>query len=140
MRVIKSVKLRLIYPCRYLPTAALLACLTIFSLGLLSPGVCGARLADLLEVPALVPERDVTLQGKSIPAWKKLWDEARALVRSGAYLEAEVKYEKLLSLKGNIEEARWEYARLLMKNGDWGEGNSCYGGACRTASRAGRLS
>ncbi|MEN8142354.1 MAG: tetratricopeptide repeat protein [Thermodesulfobacteriota bacterium] len=112
MRVIKSVKLGVTYLYRRLPAVIFLACLLL-------PGVCSAGLSDLLEVPYLVPERDITLQNKSLPPWKKLWDEARALVRSGAYPEARGKYEKLLFLKGNVEEARWEFARLLMKSGDW---------------------
>ncbi|MCK4838620.1 MAG: tetratricopeptide repeat protein, partial [Desulfobulbaceae bacterium] len=68
---------------------------------------------------ALVPERDVSLDSERPVAWKKIWDEARFLARTGDFPGAEKKYEIFLSLKSNIELARWEYGRLLLKIGNW---------------------
>jgi tetratricopeptide (TPR) repeat protein len=86
----------------------------------LTPADCRSDLADLLRIPdELVPERDVALDSDRSVAWKKAWDQARYLARTGDYPTAGKKYEELLALKGNVEQARWEYARLLMISGKW---------------------
>ncbi|MCA1765662.1 MAG: tetratricopeptide repeat protein [Desulfobulbaceae bacterium] len=86
----------------------------------LAPTDGRSDLVDLLRVPdELVPERDVALTVDNSVPWKKAWDQARYLARTGDYLTAEKKYEELLGLRGNIEQARWEYARLLLITGKW---------------------
>jgi tetratricopeptide (TPR) repeat protein len=103
-------------PCSWL---IVLLCLVALFGGILIPLRCRADLVDLLEIPVLVPERDVSLQNDHPVAWKKTWDEARFLTRTGAFSTAEKKYEILLTLKSNIELARWEYGRLLLKICNW---------------------
>lgn len=89
--------------------------------GILSPACCRADLVDLLAIPVLVPERDVYLVKDSPVVWKKTWDEARFLARTGDFGGAEKQYENLLALKGNLELARWEYGLLLLKIGNWSQ-------------------
>ncbi len=96
-----------------------LLCLVPLLGGIMLPSSCRADLAGLLEIPALVPERDVSLDSERPVAWKKTWDEARFLARTGDFAGAEKKYETFLALKSNIELARWEYGRLLLKIGNW---------------------
>jgi tetratricopeptide (TPR) repeat protein len=69
----------------------------------------------------LVPESDITVMDRLPVKWKILWDEARQLARSGDYSGAIIKYESLLSQKGNIQEARWELARIHMYLKHWDE-------------------
>jgi tetratricopeptide (TPR) repeat protein len=97
----------------------LLFCLMVLFGGMLSPAYCRADLVDLLAIPALVPERDVSFNSGTPVAWKKTWDEARYLTRTGEFQGAEEKYEELLALKSDIDLARWEYGRLLLKIGKW---------------------
>ncbi|MEN8135290.1 MAG: tetratricopeptide repeat protein [Thermodesulfobacteriota bacterium] len=93
-------------------------CLVALCAGILLPSSCRADLVDLLAIPALVPERDVSLDSGAV-AWKKTWDEARFLTRTGDFPGAERKYEIFLALKNNIELARWEYGCLLLRIGNW---------------------
>lgn len=51
----------------------------------------------------------------SAPEWKTLWDRARNLARKEAYAQAASLYATLLQLKPNIEEATWEYCKVLLK-------------------------
>jgi|GEM_PF-2193768 len=100
-----------------LPALLLLLCL---SWAFFTPADCRGDLGDLLQIPdKIVPERDVALNGDRSVAWKKAWDQARYLVRAGDFRTAEKKYEELLALKNNIEQARWEYARVLLKIDKW---------------------
>lgn len=69
---------------------------------------------------SLVPEGKIIMTGDQVPEWKKTWDEARNLVLSGNYAEAVRLYKLLLEEKKDLEEARWELARLQihLKKGD----------------------
>jgi len=69
----------------------------------------------------LVPEGDITVMDRQAVKWKVLWNEARQLARAGDYSGAIVKYESLLSQKGNIQEARWELARIHLYLKHWDE-------------------
>lgn len=102
----------------FLRLAALFCFLPPF-VGVLNPLPCCADLLDLLEIPALVPGRDIKQNDNHPVAWKITWDEARSLTRSGDFTGAEKKYEQLFLLKNNLELARWEYGRLLLKMGEW---------------------
>lgn len=62
-----------------------------------------------------VPRREIIQQGAQPAArWKILWDEARAQARAGHSAVAAGLYEEVLRLKGDIEEARWELARIWL--------------------------
>ncbi|MFT5698079.1 MAG: tetratricopeptide (TPR) repeat protein [Desulforhopalus sp.] len=65
----------------------------------------------------IAPERDISVVRDSVrsPDWKILWDGARNLVREGQYLLAAGVYGQLFSIKPNIEEANWEYCKVLLQ-------------------------
>lgn len=64
----------------------------------------------------IAPARTITVVAASpdVPEWKKIWDKARENVKTDNYDSAVLLYEKLHSLKPNIEEANWEYFKVLM--------------------------
>jgi tetratricopeptide (TPR) repeat protein len=65
--------------------------------------------------PEPVPHREIIQQGaKPAARWKTLWDEARAQARAGHPAVAAGLYEEVLRRKGDIEEARWELARIWL--------------------------
>lgn len=72
---------------------------------------------------AIAPERDVViidnLDKSENPSWKNIWDEARKSSRDGKFVEAAAKYYELLKIKPNIEEAKWEYCKVLVEIKDW---------------------
>jgi len=69
-----------------------------------------------------VLERNVVLEkGQEQPQWKILWDEARQAAVAGRFDEALSRYQALLVLKNNLEEARWELARLRIHLRQWAE-------------------
>ncbi len=71
-------------------------------------------------VGTLVPDHDIHYTNKdSLPRWKIDWDRARDLYRQGKAGQALVQYELLLQKKGNIDEARWEYASILIQQKRW---------------------
>ncbi len=51
--------------------------------------------------------------------WKKLWDDAREFARQGNLEQASKYYHDLLQLKPNIEEANWEYCKVLLEMSSW---------------------
>ncbi len=53
------------------------------------------------------------------PSWKEVWDMARELVQKGELSQASLHYNTLLKLKPGIEEAKWEYCKILMDLQDW---------------------
>jgi len=65
----------------------------------------------------IVPERQVRIEG-SMPLWKENWDKARQLVRQRDYKQAIGKYGQVLVEKPDLEEARWELARIYLLTGD----------------------
>jgi len=68
----------------------------------------------------IVPDHDVQyVNAVAVPAWKKEWDQARDLYRKGKIGQALVQYELLLQKKKNLDEARWEFASLLMQEHRW---------------------
>jgi tetratricopeptide (TPR) repeat protein len=74
---------------------------------------------------AIAPERDVVIidnpEKSENPSWKNIWDEARKLSRDGRFVEAAAIYKKLLGIKPNIEEAKWEYCKVLVETKGWVE-------------------
>jgi len=69
----------------------------------------------------LLPEQNIEVVGKDLPQWKTLWDEARKNALLGNFEDALGLYRALLLMKSNLEEARWEMARLFMHLKRWGE-------------------
>ncbi|MFW2366927.1 MAG: tetratricopeptide repeat protein [Desulforhopalus sp.] len=53
------------------------------------------------------------------PDWKILWDEARSFAIQGLYEKSAVRYAELYRSKPNIEEAAWEYCKVLLKIDDY---------------------
>lgn len=93
-------------------------------LGLGCPGHSVAQFGDLLLFPQAFPGRDLLFVAGSRPEWKKDWDSGRRLVRSGDLQGAVESYQRLLSAKANIEQARWELAILLAGLADWEKARS----------------
>lgn len=64
----------------------------------------------------IAPERDIFVvrDAPQSPDWKILWDSARKLVREAQYVSAADVYGQLFSIKPNIEEANWEYCKVLL--------------------------
>jgi tetratricopeptide (TPR) repeat protein len=69
----------------------------------------------------LLPEQNIEVVGKELPQWKEAWDKARINALQGNFEEAIRLYRALLEMKTNLEEARWELARLLMYLKRWDE-------------------
>ena len=69
----------------------------------------------------IVPDHEVRYEDDLSPEWKANWDSARQLCRDGKIRESLVQYELLLSMKENIDVARWEYAALLIRQQRWQE-------------------
>jgi tetratricopeptide (TPR) repeat protein len=69
----------------------------------------------------LLPEQNIEVIGKDLPQWKNIWDEARKNALQGNFEDALRFYRALLLMKSNLEEARWEMARLLMHLEIWDE-------------------
>lgn len=69
----------------------------------------------------ITPERDISVirYAPQSPDWKILWDGARNLVREGQYELAADVYGQLFSIKPNIEEANWEYCKVLLHTNDY---------------------
>ena len=68
----------------------------------------------------IVPDHDIQYaRGITVPSWKKEWDRARDLYRRGKTGQALVQYELLLQKKKNIDEARWEFASVLIQQHRW---------------------
>ncbi len=69
------------------------------------------------------PSREVvvvkTPENLEKPPWKQVWDEAREFFRQGKLPQASRKYDTLLKMKPNIEEAKWEYCKVLIEIEDW---------------------
>ena len=62
------------------------------------------------------------------PEWKVLWDRARSLAHDENYLLAVKTYSDLYNIKPNIEEANWEYCKVLLKVEDFSTAAKIVGG------------
>ncbi|MGB3212656.1 MAG: tetratricopeptide repeat protein [Desulforhopalus sp.] len=69
----------------------------------------------------IAPEKNISivLGEPGSPQWKDLWDTARNLARDGKYSLAATAYSDLYKLKPNIEEANWEFSKVLLKVEDF---------------------
>ena len=73
------------------------------------------------ESNAIAPDRTITVVADQpdVPEWKTLWDKARENVRQNQYPVALKLYEELLKEKPNIEEANWEFCKVLLEMEDF---------------------
>ena len=69
----------------------------------------------------LLPEQKIVVESKDTPQWKRIWDAARESALQGDFEEAVRSYKTLLAMKGNLQEARWELAKLMMHLKRWQE-------------------
>jgi tetratricopeptide (TPR) repeat protein len=95
--------------------------LTVLAAFLLLLSVRFSTAQSIVTPHDLLPEQRIVVDGKDIPAWKKIWDEARHLAVEGEFEGALRQYKNLLILKSNLEEARWELTRLHMYLKQWDE-------------------
>jgi len=65
----------------------------------------------------IAPDRNISVVKKEpdVPFWKSLWDEARIFAGEGDFVRAVESYSQIYKLKPNIEEANWEYCKVLLK-------------------------
>jgi tetratricopeptide (TPR) repeat protein len=56
----------------------------------------------------------------TLPRWMRLWEDARAAFKAEDYPSALQLYGKLYQIKPGVEEAAWEYCKLLIGSGDFG--------------------
>ena len=99
----------------------------LFCLLLLFPGFFSpACLAD----ESIAPQKNIAIvEGQQeSPEWKVLWDKARDFVRNTDYLSAVKAYAELYRLKPNIEEAHWEYCKVLLLVEDFAGADKIIGG------------
>lgn len=65
---------------------------------------------------AITPEREIVpIDSINAPGWKNYWDAARQFARNGQYTISAEYYKEVLLQKPQIEEARWEYCKVLYK-------------------------
>ena len=69
----------------------------------------------------IVPEKNIEVNSSDLvtPEWRIIWEKARSHARAERYLEAAMFYSELFKQKPNIEEANWEYCKILIKIGDY---------------------
>lgn len=81
-------------------------------------GVAGNKSTE--EQGGALPGRYITYaRENTLPGWKVDWDQARDLYHQGKIGQALVQYELLLQKKSTVDEARWEYATLLVLKKRW---------------------
>ncbi|WP_163336776.1 tetratricopeptide repeat protein [Desulfopila sp. IMCC35008] len=67
----------------------------------------------------VLPEREIVVIEGSSPEWKSHWDIGRQLARNGDLVGAAEQYEQLLSVKPQVEAAKWEYCQILFELGSY---------------------
>ncbi len=55
----------------------------------------------------------VSLDSSAVPEWKYYWDLAREKAQQGNFQESAEFYEKLFQEKTHVQEAKWEYSKVL---------------------------
>jgi tetratricopeptide (TPR) repeat protein len=70
-------------------------------------------------LPQVLPEREIRQQGPAVTQWHALWLQARSAVRQDDFTAAVQIYEKLLAIKPNLEEARWELTKIWLGQHEW---------------------
>ena len=82
------------------------ACSFAINTPLLFAGESGVESADARQIKVK--------GGRQQPSWMESWNAARAARNSGDLATAKLRYQTLIKEKANIEEARREYAHLLL--------------------------
>jgi predicted Zn-dependent protease len=87
-----------------------------FFILLLGLSACSCSAGD-----GIAPDRNIPLiqSEAGAPEWKILWDRARNFTRDEDYAGAVQAYEDLFRIKPNIEEANWEYCKVLLQVEDF---------------------
>ena len=94
----------------------------VFAADLVSPKFVPLDLLSFLPVlRGKIPANQIILSSEAIPLWKQNWDVARSLARQGEHEAAWRKYQEVLAIKANLNQARWELVVLLLKQDMWGE-------------------
>ena len=90
---------------------------------LILPLVAGVRAGrtETAPIPQQPPIR-VLSQDQAAPQWKSLWDRGRKLAAEGNLAGAATAYGELFSIRPQLEQATWEYCRILLQLGDYGNG------------------
>ena len=90
----------------------------------------GLSASGCLAADRIAPDRNILMiQGEpGSPEWKVLWDSARKFVRDEDYVHAVTAYSELVRIKPNIEEANWEYCKVLLKVDDYSTAAKIIGG------------
>ncbi|WP_456433663.1 tetratricopeptide repeat protein [Thermosulfuriphilus sp.] len=83
---------------------------------LLGLQLLGSAWAQDKETPVPAKKLEIEIEAPA-PPWRRLWAEARDYVRRGDLLAAAEAYKELLSLRGGLDQARWEYAQVLERLG-----------------------
>jgi tetratricopeptide (TPR) repeat protein len=92
-----------------------LICIPAMLASLLSGQITGSSV-----VAAVGPDQEIrSVNVPAVPEWKKYWDTAREFVRKGQNENAANAYRKLFLEKPQIEEARWEYCKVLFALKDY---------------------
>ncbi len=87
--------------------------------------IVALNLAASLALPpelcsAITPYREIVpVDTPDVPLWKSYWDAGREYVRQGNYTVAAEYYKELYLRKPQIEEAKWEYCKVLFKLEDF---------------------
>ena len=96
---------------------------TVVISSLLSLVMClfGVFVIPCQAVEGIAPDRNISVvvSEPAIPEWKALWDKARNHARKQEYTQAVSLYSALFKIKPNIEEANWEYCKVLLKVEDF---------------------
>ncbi len=69
----------------------------------------------------ITPARNISVvqEKPETPDWKIMWDKARRFAHDGDYVLSAFAYSKLFGIKPNIEEANWEYCKVLLQVEDY---------------------
>lgn len=90
----------------------------------------GLSASGCLAGDGIAPDRNISMvQGEpGAPEWKVLWDRGRKFARDEDYSLAVKTYADLFRIKPNIEEANWEYCKVLLKIEDFSTAAKIIGG------------
>ena len=90
----------------------------------------GLAVSASISAERIAPDRNISMvqSEPGQPEWKVFWDQARMFARNGEYSLAIKAYSDLFRLKPNIEEANWEYCKVLLLVEDYSAATKIIGG------------
>lgn len=77
-----------------------------------------SSLEDFFGTPQ-IPRQEIGASSPSSAPWLTIWQEARRYAVAGNYAAARSAYSRLLEIKGDLVEARWEFAALLLSGNEF---------------------